>query len=76
MKSNLNYLRVWGYRVTVKLPESKKRKLGERGVECIFLGYAHISKGYRFMVIEHNDSILVNTIIESTNAIFEENKFI
>ena len=49
--------------------------MGERGVKCIFLGYAHNSKAYRFMVIEPNSSISVNTIIESRDAIFEKNRF-
>ena len=49
-----------------------KRKFGERGVDCIFLGYAQNNKAYRFMVIEANDSISVNTIIESRDAIFDE----
>lgn len=74
-KPNLNYLRVWGCRAVVKVPEPKKRKLGERGVECIFIGYAQHSKAYRFMVIEPNDSISVNTVIESRDAIFDENRF-
>ena len=74
-KPNLNYLRVWGCRAIVKVPEPKRKKLGERGIECIFLGYAHHSKAYRFMVIEPNDSISVNTVIESRDAIFEETRF-
>lgn len=74
-KPNLNYLRVWGCRAVVKLPEPKKRKLGERGVECIFIGYAQHSKAYRFMVIEPSDSISVNSVIESRDAIFDENRF-
>ena len=39
-KSNLSYLKVWRCRVIVKVPEPKCKKLGERGVECIFIGYA------------------------------------
>ena len=74
-KTNLNYLKVWGCRAVVKIPEPKRKKLGERGIECIFLGYAHNSKAYRFMVIEPNDSISANTIIESRDAIFDETRF-
>ncbi|GJR99358.1 zinc finger, CCHC-type containing protein [Tanacetum coccineum] len=40
----LDYLRIWGCRAIVRLPESKKRKLGDKGIECIFLGYAQITK--------------------------------
>ena len=41
---NLKYLKVWGCRAIVKLPKPKRKKLGERGVECVFLGYASNSK--------------------------------
>ena len=74
-KPNLNYLRVWGCRAIVKVPEPKRKKIGERGVECIFLGYAQESKACRFMVIESNESISVNTVIESRDAIFDETRF-
>ncbi|GKC44282.1 zinc finger, CCHC-type containing protein [Tanacetum coccineum] len=71
----LDYLRIWGCRAIVRLPESKKRKLGDKGIECIFLGYAQNSKAYRFIVVEPNDLISVNTIIESRDARFDENRF-
>ncbi|CAA7030319.1 unnamed protein product [Microthlaspi erraticum] len=61
-KPNLNYLRVWGCRAVVRLPQPKIRTLGERGIDCIFIGYAEHSKAYRFYVIEPNDSIAVHTI--------------
>nr|GEU77352.1 zinc finger, CCHC-type [Tanacetum cinerariifolium] len=34
-KPNLNYLRVWGYRAVVRLPDPKMKTLGERGIEDI-----------------------------------------
>ena len=74
-KPNLNYLKVWGCRAIVKVPEPKRKKLGERGIECVFLGYAENSKAYRFLVIESNDSYSVNTVIESRDAIFQEDRF-
>ncbi|GJV11722.1 zinc finger, CCHC-type containing protein [Tanacetum coccineum] len=70
----LDYLRIWRCRAIVRLPESKKRKLGDKGIECIFLGYAQNSKAYRFIVVEPNDLISVNTIIESRDARFDENR--
>nr|GEY08221.1 zinc finger, CCHC-type [Tanacetum cinerariifolium] len=45
------------------------------GIDCIFVGYAEHSKAYRFYVIEPNDSVFVNSIIESRDAIFDENRF-
>ncbi|GKA56197.1 zinc finger, CCHC-type containing protein [Tanacetum coccineum] len=67
--------RVWGCTEVVRLPDPKLKILGERGIECIFVGYAEHSKAFRFYVIEPNDSVLVNSIIESRDAIFDENRF-
>ncbi|GJV51592.1 zinc finger, CCHC-type containing protein, partial [Tanacetum coccineum] len=47
-KLNLNYLRVWDCRAVVRLPNLKLKTLGERGIECIFVGYAEHSKAFRF----------------------------
>ncbi|GKD96700.1 zinc finger, CCHC-type containing protein [Tanacetum coccineum] len=74
-KPNLNYLRVWGCRAVVRLPDPKLKTLGERGIECIFVGYAEHSKAFRFYVIEPNDSVAINSIIESRDAIFDEHRF-
>ncbi|GKB07119.1 zinc finger, CCHC-type containing protein [Tanacetum coccineum] len=73
-KPNLNYLRVWGCRAVVRLPDPKLKTLGERGIECIFVGYAEHSKAFRFYVIEPSDSIVINSIIESRDAIFDEQR--
>ncbi|GJW60293.1 zinc finger, CCHC-type containing protein [Tanacetum coccineum] len=61
--------------VVVRLPDPKLKTLGERGIECIFVGYDEHSKAFRFYVIEPNDSVLINSIIESRDAIFDENGF-
>ncbi|GKC88973.1 zinc finger, CCHC-type containing protein [Tanacetum coccineum] len=73
-KPNL-YLRVWGCRTVVRLPDPKLKNLGERGIECIFVGYAKHSKDFRFYVIEPNESVSINSIIKSRDAIFNENRF-
>ncbi|GKE45242.1 zinc finger, CCHC-type containing protein, partial [Tanacetum coccineum] len=64
-----------GCRVVVRLPDPKLKTLGKRGIECIFVGYAEHSKAFRFYVIEPNDSVSINSIIESRDAIFDENRF-
>ena len=51
-KQNLSCLKVWGCRTIVRLPSNKRKKLGARGIECIFIGYAIHRKTYRFYVIE------------------------
>nr|GEU29115.1 hypothetical protein [Tanacetum cinerariifolium] len=72
---NLSFLRVWGCRAVVRLTDPKKKTLDEKCINCIFVGYAKHSKAYRFYVIEPNDSISINSIIESRDAIFDENRF-
>ncbi|GJS71304.1 hypothetical protein Tco_0704145 [Tanacetum coccineum] len=62
-------------REVVRLPDPKLKTLGERGIECIFVGYAEHSKAFRFYVIEPNELVSVNSIIESRDAIFDENRF-
>ena len=68
---NLSYLRTWGCLPNVNVPINKKRKLGPKTVDCVFLGYAIHSVGYRFLII--NSSVLemaVDTIMESRDTIF------
>nr|GEV38710.1 zinc finger, CCHC-type [Tanacetum cinerariifolium] len=74
-RPNLSFLRVWGCRAVVRLSDPKRKTLGEKGIDCIFVGYAEHSKAYRFYVIEPNDSVSINSIIESKDAIFDENRF-
>nr|GEW53955.1 hypothetical protein [Tanacetum cinerariifolium] len=74
-KPNLNYLRVYGYREVVRIPDLKLKTLGERGIECISVGYVVHFKDFRFYVIGPNDSVSINSIIESRDAIFDENRF-
>ncbi|GJZ14787.1 hypothetical protein Tco_0550464 [Tanacetum coccineum] len=59
----------------VRLPDPKRKTLGEKGIDCIFVGYVEHSKAYRFYVIEPNDSVSINSIIESRDVIFDENRF-
>ncbi|GKD37880.1 zinc finger, CCHC-type containing protein [Tanacetum coccineum] len=66
----------WGEAMEiVRLLDPKLKTLGERGIECIFVRYAENSKAFRFYVIEPNDSVSINSIIESRDAIFDENRF-
>nr|GEU40124.1 zinc finger, CCHC-type [Tanacetum cinerariifolium] len=65
----------WGCRAVVRLPDPKRKTLGEKGIDCIFVGYVEHSKAYMFYVIKPNDSISINSTIELTDAIFDENRF-
>ncbi|GKC17762.1 zinc finger, CCHC-type containing protein, partial [Tanacetum coccineum] len=59
----------------IRLLDLKLKNLGKRGIKCIFDGYVEHSKAFRFYVIEPNESVSVNSIIESRDAIFDENRF-
>ncbi|GKA94596.1 zinc finger, CCHC-type containing protein [Tanacetum coccineum] len=59
----------------VRLFDPKLKTLGERGIECIFVGYVEHSKDFRFYVIEPNESVSINLIIKLRDAIFDENRF-
>jgi hypothetical protein len=73
---NLSYLRTWGCLTKVNVPINKKRKLRPKTIDCVFLGYAIHSVGYRFLII--NSSVLemaIDTIMESRDATFFEDEF-
>ena len=58
------------------MPINKKRKLGPKTVDCVFLGYAIHSVGYRFLIINSGvPDVIVGTIMESRDATFFENEF-
>jgi hypothetical protein len=61
-------------RAIVRLPKPKIKKLEQKGIECIFLGYAQHIKGNRIKVVEPNNYVEVNTVIESINTEFYQNK--
>jgi len=48
----------------VMLPNPKKRKIGSKTSDCMFLGYAEHSVAYRFLVL-NSDIIEHNTIVET-----------
>src|SRR5512141_1912425 len=75
-KLNLSYLRTWGCLAKVSVPIDKKRKLGPKTVDCVFLGYAHHSIAYRFLIVKSEvPDMHVGTIMESRDAIFFESFF-
>ncbi|GJS23269.1 zinc finger, CCHC-type containing protein [Tanacetum coccineum] len=59
----------------IRLMDPKRKTLGEKGIDCIFVEYVKHFKAYRFYVIEPKDSVFINTFIESRDAIFNENRF-
>jgi len=63
---------VWGCLAKVMLPNPKKRKIGSKTSDCLFIGYVEHSVAYRFLVLK-SDMIECNTIMETKNAeLFED----
>ena len=59
----------------VNVPINKKRKLGPKTVDCVFLGYAIHSVGYRFLIINSGvPDMHVGTIMDSRDATFFESE--
>ena len=55
------------------MPINKKQKLGPKTVDCVFLGYAIHSMGYRFLIINSEvPNVNVGTIMKSRDVIFLE----
>nr|GEU64140.1 hypothetical protein [Tanacetum cinerariifolium] len=62
-------------RAIVRPLDLKQKTFDEKGIDCIFVGYAEHSKAYRFYIIKPNDSVSINSVIKSRDAIFDENRF-
>ena len=72
----LSYLQTWDCLAKFNVPIPKKRKLGPKTVDCVFLGYAFHSIGYRFLVVKSEvPDMHVGTIMESNDATFFEDIF-
>ena len=68
-----SYLRTWGCLAKMSMPITKKRKIGPKTVDCVFLGYAIHSIGYRFLIVKSGvPDMYVGTIMESRDATFLE----
>ncbi|KAL2250203.1 UNVERIFIED_CONTAM: Retrovirus-related Pol polyprotein from transposon TNT 1-94 [Sesamum indicum] len=75
-KPSLKYFGVWGCLAKVLIPEHKRKKLGPKTVDAVFLGYVETSYALRFLVIKSEiPGIEVNTIVEFRDAVFLEDVF-
>ncbi|KAL0412036.1 UNVERIFIED_CONTAM: Retrovirus-related Pol polyprotein from transposon TNT 1-94 [Sesamum latifolium] len=75
-KPSFKYFRVWGCLAKVLVPEHKRKKLGPKTVDAVFLGYVETSYALRFLIIKSEIlGIEVNTIVEFRDAVFIEDVF-
>ena len=67
---------MWECLANVAVPIPKRIKIESKSVDCVFIGYAHNSNAYRFLIHKSDvPDMNVNTIIESRNAVFFEEIF-
>ena len=67
---------MWGCLAKVIVPAPKRTKIGPKTVDCVFIGYAHNSNAYRFLVHDSKVSdVHKNMIFESKDASFFEDIF-
>ena len=64
-------MHVWGCPYEVRIYNPYKKKLDPRTLSGFFIGYAEMSKGYKFYCSSHS-----TRIVESRNAKFLENDMI
>ncbi|KAG8482437.1 hypothetical protein CXB51_023946 [Gossypium anomalum] len=65
---NLDYFKVWGCLAYYRVPDQQGTKLGPRAVKGAFDGYAQHFKAYHVL------DLVPNTIIETRDVVFIENK--
>ena len=64
-KPSLRHMHVWGCLSKVRIYNPQEKKMDPRTISGYFIGYAEISKGYRFYCPSHS-----TRIVESRNAKF------
>lgn len=62
-KFDLESLRVFGCKAMAHIPKEKRKKLDEKSIECIFVGYANNAKGYRLYDPESGKIIISRDVI-------------
>ncbi|KAI5350435.1 hypothetical protein L3X38_003326 [Prunus dulcis] len=73
---NLRILKVWGCLAKVLIPDPKRKKIGPKTIDAVFLGYAKNSSANRFLVINSEvKEVANNTIMEARDATFFEDSF-
>ncbi|GJW80751.1 retrovirus-related pol polyprotein from transposon TNT 1-94 [Tanacetum coccineum] len=69
-------MKVWGCLSKVQIPLPKRMKLGQKTIDCVYLGPTKNSVAYRFLVYKSNvEDISNNTITKYAKADFFENIF-
>lgn len=69
-RPHVGHLKVFGCQAYVHIPKANSKKLGDRALKCIFVGYDEEKKGYR--LIDPNNP---QKVVIERSVIFQENVF-
>ncbi|CAL8089132.1 unnamed protein product [Prunus armeniaca] len=73
---NLRILKVWGCLAKVLIPDPKRKKIGHKTIDAVFLSYAKNSSANRSLVINYEvKEVANNTVMEARDATFFEDIF-
>lgn len=74
-KPDMNIFKVFGCKAFVHIPNAKRKKLDEKSIECVFVGYASESKAYRLydkstkkLIISRNVSFMETSSPKKSNT--------
>jgi hypothetical protein len=74
-KPDVSYLKVFGCKAYVHVPKEDRQKLDVKSLECIFIGYAEGTKGWRFFheptgrIITSRDAHFDETVMERVDSV-------
>ncbi|XP_026395891.1 uncharacterized protein LOC113290509 [Papaver somniferum] len=68
-KPCVSHLRVFGCIAYAHVPDEKRKKLDDKGVKCVFLGYSDVSKAYKLF------DPITEKIMTSRDVVFDETRF-
>ena len=73
---NIQFFKIWGCLAQISVPEPKKRKIGSKTVDAIFIGYALDRNVNCFLEVNSEISEISNNIItEARDIVYFENIF-
>lgn len=78
---NLSFFRVFGCTAFAHIPDQKRTKLDEKGIECTFLGYSDTAKAYRLYcratkkIITSRDVTFIESEFEEANEKEKDDTF-
>jgi hypothetical protein len=69
-KPSVSHMKVFGYIAYAHVPKEKRRKLDDKSVKCIFIGYSTETRSYK-LFNPHTKKVII-----SIDVVFDEHEFL